>query len=84
LVGKSELKSPLGRPWGRLVDNIKMDLNESVGGCGLDYLAPYREQVLACCNVGKNLRGLWNAGSSFLNVYGQADYILSSVLDQIL
>jgi hypothetical protein len=27
LVGKPEGKRPIGRPRGRLVDNIKMDLN---------------------------------------------------------
>jgi hypothetical protein len=28
LVGKPEGKGPLGRPWRRWVDNIKMDLRE--------------------------------------------------------
>jgi hypothetical protein len=32
LVGKSEEKRPLGRPWCRWEDNIKMDLEEV--GCG--------------------------------------------------
>ena len=32
LVGKQEGKRPLGRPWRRWVDNIRMDLQEV--GCG--------------------------------------------------
>ena len=34
LVGKPEGKRPLGRPRHRWEDNIKMDLEEVVGGCG--------------------------------------------------
>ena len=34
LVGKSEGKRPLGRPRRRWEDNITMDLQEVVGGCG--------------------------------------------------
>ena len=34
LVGKPEGKRPLGRPRRRLVDNIKMDIQELGGGCG--------------------------------------------------
>ena len=34
LVGKPEGKSPLGRPRRRWEDNIKMDLQEVVRGCG--------------------------------------------------
>ena len=34
LVGKPEGKRPLGRPRRRWGDNIKMDLQEMVGGCG--------------------------------------------------
>ena len=34
LVGKPEGKRPLGRPRRRLEDNIKMDLQKVVGGCG--------------------------------------------------
>ena len=37
LVGKREGKKPLGRPRRRLVDNIRMDLQEV--GCGyVDYI----------------------------------------------
>jgi hypothetical protein len=34
LVGKPEGKRPLGRPRHRWEENIKMDLQEVVGGCG--------------------------------------------------
>ena len=34
LVGKPELKRPLGRPRRRWEDNIKMDLEEVRRGCG--------------------------------------------------
>ena len=34
LVGKPEGKRPLGRPRHRWEDNIKMDLEEVVRGCG--------------------------------------------------
>jgi hypothetical protein len=34
LVGKSEVKRPLGRPRRRWEDNIKMDLQEVGGVCG--------------------------------------------------
>jgi hypothetical protein len=36
LVGKPEGKRPLGRPWRRWEDNIKMDLQEVGWGYGLD------------------------------------------------
>jgi len=34
LVGKPEVKRPLGRPRRRWEDNIKMDLQEVEGSCG--------------------------------------------------
>ena len=37
LVGKPEGKRPLGRPWRRREDNIKMDLQE-VGYRGMDWI----------------------------------------------
>jgi hypothetical protein len=37
LVGKLEGKRPLGRPRGRWVDNIKMDLRET-GRDGMDWI----------------------------------------------
>jgi hypothetical protein len=36
LVGKPEGKRPLGRPRGRWVNNINMDLRERMGWYGLD------------------------------------------------
>jgi hypothetical protein len=36
LVGKLEGKRPLRRPRHRREDNIRMDLQETVGSCGLD------------------------------------------------
>jgi hypothetical protein len=38
LVGKPEGKRPLGRPRGRCVNNIKMDLRE-IGWDGMDWIA---------------------------------------------
>jgi len=40
LVGKLERKRPLGRPRGRWVDNIRMDLQEVRCGYGLDWAGP--------------------------------------------
>jgi hypothetical protein len=37
LVGKPEAKRPLGRTKHRWVDNIKMNVREIGGGCGLDW-----------------------------------------------
>jgi hypothetical protein len=36
LVGKPKGKRPLGRPWRRREDNIKMDLQEVGWGFGVD------------------------------------------------
>jgi hypothetical protein len=36
LVGEPEGKRPLGRPRRRWVGNIKIDLNDRIGWCGLD------------------------------------------------
>jgi hypothetical protein len=36
LIGKPERKRPLGRPRSRWEENIRMDLRETVGSCGLD------------------------------------------------
>jgi len=45
LVGKPEVKSPLGRPRRRWQDNIKMDLREvGCGGMGWIELAQYRDR----------------------------------------
>jgi hypothetical protein len=56
LVGKSEGKTPLGRPRLRCVDNIKMDLREIRGG-GMDciHLAQDRDQWRALVDTVMNL-----------------------------
>jgi hypothetical protein len=36
LVGKSEGEKPFGRPRSRWENNFRINLRESVGGCGLD------------------------------------------------
>jgi hypothetical protein len=57
LMGKPVGKRPLGRPWRRWVDNIKMDLRE-IGLDGMDWidLALDRDQWLALVNMVMNLR----------------------------
>jgi 3-oxoacyl-ACP reductase-like protein len=56
-VGKSEGKSPFGRPRIRWEDNIKMDLQE-VGCGGMDWidLVQDRDRWRAFVNVVMNLR----------------------------
>jgi hypothetical protein len=57
LVGKPEVKRPLGRPRRRWVDNIKMDLRE-IGWDGVDWinLARDRDQWRALVNRVMNHR----------------------------
>ena len=57
LVGKREGKRPLGRPRRRWEDNIKMDLQEVVGGCE-DWmeLAQDRDRWRALVSTVMNLR----------------------------
>jgi len=57
LVGKLEVKRPLGRPRRRWEDNIKMDLQELGGGCG-DWteLAQDRDRWRALVSTVLNLR----------------------------
>jgi hypothetical protein len=57
LVGKPEVKRPLGRPRRRWVDNIKIDLRE-IGWDGIDWidLAQDRDQWRALVNTVMNLR----------------------------
>jgi hypothetical protein len=57
LVGKPEVKRPLGRPRHRWVDNIKMDLTE-IGWDGRDgiELAQDRDQWRVLMNTVMNLR----------------------------
>jgi hypothetical protein len=57
LVGKPEEKRPLGRPRGRLVDNIRMDLGEvGWGDVGWIGLAQDRNRWRALVNSILNLR----------------------------
>ena len=46
VVGKSEVKSPLGRPRNRWYDNIEMDLQDVGCGHGLDISGSEKVQVL--------------------------------------
>jgi hypothetical protein len=57
LVGKTEVKRPLGRPRRRWVDNIKMDLLE-IGWGGVDWigLAQHRDKCRALVNSVMNLK----------------------------
>jgi hypothetical protein len=56
LVGKPEGKKPLGRPWRRWDDNIRLDLQE-VGCGGMDWIgvAQDRDRWRAIVNVVMNL-----------------------------
>ena len=57
LVGKPEVKRPLGRPRRRWEDNINMVLQEVEGGCG-DWmeLAQDRDRWRALVSTVRNLR----------------------------
>jgi hypothetical protein len=46
---------PLGRPWRRWGDNIKIDVGETVEGCGLDSSGSPRDQGRALVNTVMNL-----------------------------
>jgi hypothetical protein len=67
MLGKQAGKRPLGRPRGRWVDNIKMDLRE-IGWGGVDWidLSRDRDQLRALVNTVMNLRVPQNVGK-FLN-----------------
>jgi hypothetical protein len=56
LVGRPEGRRPLGRPWRRWEDNIKMDIQNV--GWGMDWieLAQDREKTRALVNAVMNLR----------------------------
>ena len=57
LVRKPEGKRPLGRPWLRWEDNIKMDLQEvGYGGMGCIELAQDRDRWRALVTAVMNLR----------------------------
>jgi hypothetical protein len=57
LVGKPERNRPLGRPRGRWVNNIEMDVRE-IGWDGMDWmdLAQDRDRWRDLVNTGINLR----------------------------
>ena len=64
LLGKPEVRRPLGRPRRRWVDNIRMDLQEM--GCGyMDWigLAQDRDKWRTFVSAVMNLRVPWNAGN---------------------
>jgi hypothetical protein len=56
LVGRPEGRRPVGRPWRRWEDNIKMDLQDM--GWGMDWieLAQDRDRWRAVVNAVMNLR----------------------------
>jgi hypothetical protein len=57
LVGRPEVKRPLGRPKRRWEDNIKMDLRETgIDGANWIQLAQDRVQWRACVNTVMKLR----------------------------
>ena len=64
LVGRPEVKRPLGRPRRRWGDNIKMDLQEVGRGCE-DWmeLAQDRDGVASTCEYGDEPSGSKNAGN---------------------
>ena len=57
LVGKPEVRRPLGRPWRRCVDNIRIDLQE-VGCRYMDWFgfAQDRDRWLTLVSAVMNLR----------------------------
>ena len=64
LVGKPEGRRPLGRPWRRWVDNIRMDLQEV--GCGyMDWigLVQDRDRWRTLVSAVMNLRVPRNVGN---------------------
>jgi hypothetical protein len=65
LVGKLEVKKPLGRPRRRWVHNFKMDLRQTGGG-GIDWidLSHNWDQWRALLNMVMNLRAHKLLGSS--------------------
>jgi hypothetical protein len=64
LVGKPEGKRPLGRPWDRWEDNIRIDLREvELQSVDWMYLAQDRDQWRALVNTVMNLRVPYKLGN---------------------
>jgi hypothetical protein len=59
LVGRPEGRRPLGRPWRRWEDNIKMDLEE---GWGMDWIELAQGQVAGSCECGNEPSGSIKCG----------------------
>jgi hypothetical protein len=58
LVGKPEVKRPLGRPRRRWEDGVRMDLRETgLGGCGLDSTGSGQGPVAGCYECGDEPSG---------------------------
>jgi hypothetical protein len=58
LVGKPEVKRPLGRPRCRWEDGIRMDRREiCLWGCGLDSTGSGQGPVAGCCECGHEPSG---------------------------
>jgi hypothetical protein len=64
VVGKPEGKRPLGRSRRRWEDNIKMNVQETGWGYGLDWSGS--EQVVGTCKCGNEPSGFIKCGE-FLN-----------------
>jgi hypothetical protein len=56
LVGKPEVKRPLGRPRCRWIDNIKMDLLE-IRLSVVDWIGLAQDRYRCSCEVGNELSG---------------------------
>jgi len=71
LIGKPEVKRPLGRPRRRWEDNIKIDLQEvGCGGMGWIEMAQDRDRCRAFVNAVMNLRVPYNGGN-FLTIFSR-------------
>jgi hypothetical protein len=57
LVGKSEGKSPFGRPNRRWEDRVRIELEEFAGRCDLDSTVSGQGPVAGCCECGDEPSG---------------------------